>query len=127
MCPTVEKVLLYSRLISEKFNIAKSTAWVYVHKVCSVLTVLIGNYISWPKRPAAYEIMQKFEDRHGFPGVLGAMDGTHIAIATPSHEQASYCNRHQYHSIILQGICNSTYMFTDVFTGNNTLYIKTYI
>ncbi|KAK4882161.1 hypothetical protein RN001_005480 [Aquatica leii] len=61
--------------------------------------------------------MQQFEAQHGFPGVLGAIDGTHIPITAPSKDQAAYCNRHQHHSIILQAICDANYKFIDVFAG----------
>ncbi|KAK4875415.1 hypothetical protein RN001_011837 [Aquatica leii] len=105
------------RLISEKYNIAKSTAWAYVNKVCCCLVQLSDKYISWPTRCKTHQLMQQFEAQHGFPGVLGAIDGTHIPITAPSKDQAAYCNRHQYHSIILQAICDANYKFIDVFAG----------
>ncbi|XP_031331847.1 putative nuclease HARBI1 [Photinus pyralis] len=61
--------------------------------------------------------MLQFSKRAGFPGVLGAVDGTHIPITALSQDQGSYCNRHHYHSIILQGVCDANYMSTDVFAG----------
>ncbi|KAK4885738.1 hypothetical protein RN001_002009 [Aquatica leii] len=105
------------RIVAEKFNISKSTAWVYVKKVCDVLTKLSGKYIFWPsgKRPKA--CIKQFKRRQGFPGVLGVIDGTHIPITPPIKDQTSYCNRHHYHSMILQAVCTADYSFTDVFAG----------
>lgn len=92
---------LFYRLIAEKFNISKSTAWTYVQKVCTVLTNLSKQYISWPTGETVRETVEKFKKRQGFPGVLGAIDGSHIPITPPSNQEAAYCNRHHYHSIIL--------------------------
>ncbi|CAL1682526.1 unnamed protein product [Lasius platythorax] len=47
-----------------------------------------------------------FEEKKGFPGVIGAIDGTHIKIAAPKENQESYINRKGYHSIQLQVVCN---------------------
>nr|CAD7206390.1 unnamed protein product [Timema douglasi] len=42
----------------------------------------------------------------GFPGVIGAIDCTHIAITTPSEHEEQYFNHHGYHSINVQVICD---------------------
>ncbi|KAK4882485.1 hypothetical protein RN001_005804 [Aquatica leii] len=105
------------RLVAEKFDISKSTAWLYVKKVCTLLVDLSGQYICWPTGQKLQQIKETFKERQGFPDVIGAIDGTHIPISPPLNEQAAYCNRNRYHSIILQGVCDTNYMFTDVFTG----------
>lgn len=46
--------------------------------------------------------MQDFETASGFPGVIGAIDGTHIRINAPKENSADYINRKGYHSIHLQ-------------------------
>ena len=43
-----------------------------------------------------------FNEKH-FPGVIGFIDGTHIAIRRPVNNPNSYYNRKDFHSIILQG------------------------
>ena len=45
-----------------------------------------------------------FERFSGFPRVIGAVDGCHIPIRTPSQNLQSYLNRLRSHSIILQVI-----------------------
>lgn len=105
------------RTVAEKFDISKSTAWIYVQKVCRVLVKLAKNYTYWPTGQEARSVIEKFKVRQAFPGVQGAIDGTHIPITAPRKDQASYCNRHQYHSIILQGVCDANYKFLDVFAG----------
>nr|CAH7743080.1 unnamed protein product [Callosobruchus chinensis] len=41
---------------------------------------------------------------HGFPGVVGAIDGCHIEIKQPVQNAHDYYNRNKVHSIILQDI-----------------------
>lgn len=52
-----------------------------------------------------------------FAGVLGAIDGTHIAINAPEDNQKDYLNRKMSQSVILQAVCNSRGLFTDCFAG----------
>jgi hypothetical protein len=49
-------------------------------------------------------------------GIIGAIDGTHIAIKSALH-QNSYINRNGYHSILLQGVCDTNLKFIDCYTG----------
>ncbi|XP_025267615.1 protein ALP1-like [Camponotus floridanus] len=51
------------------------------------------------------------------PGIIGAIDGTHIAIKAPQHNFVDYYNRNNYHSVILQAVCNDRKEFIDVFAG----------
>lgn len=45
--------------------------------------------------------------RFQFPGVIGAIDGTHIAILKPREEAHNFLNRKGYYSINVQIICDS--------------------
>jgi hypothetical protein len=49
-----------------------------------------------------------------FPGVVGAIDGTHVQIIAPSEYENEYVNRHHYHSINTQVIFDAFYTFLDV-------------
>lgn len=60
------------------------------------------QYIRWPTEEEAMESARIFEQKKGFPGIIGAIDGTHIKIAAPKENQDSYINRKGYHSIQLQ-------------------------
>ena len=50
-------------------------------------------------------------------GIIGCVDGSHIPIDKPTHYQTDFYNRHQQHSILLQGTCNELRAFTDVYIG----------
>ena len=60
------------------------------------------------------EVKTKFYEPAHFPGVLGLVDGTHIRIQKPSENEADYVNRHFYHSINVQAICQPDGRFSDV-------------
>lgn len=51
------------------------------------------------------------------PGVVGAVDGTHIAIIAPGQHHANYVNRKGFHSIVAQLICDHNMMFMSVNVG----------
>ena len=55
--------------------------------------------------------------RAGFPQVVGAIDGCHVAILAPNENPEDYVNRKGFYSIILQGLVDSKYLFRDVYVG----------
>lgn len=57
------------------------------------------TFIKWPDRQEAINTIETIENQHGFPGVIGAVDGTHIKITAPKHNNESYVNRKGFHSI----------------------------
>jgi hypothetical protein len=55
--------------------------------------------------------MQKhceFSRRNGFPGIVGAVDGTHIEISKPLVEPDLWIDRHGKHSINLTAVCDAS-------------------
>ncbi|XP_025161746.1 putative nuclease HARBI1 [Harpegnathos saltator] len=63
------------------------------------------------------QIEEEFYAGARFPGVIGAIDSYHIQISAPTQDTHSYVNWKGYHSILLQGICDSRLKFIDVFIG----------
>ena len=43
-----------------------------------------------------------FQAIGGFPRVLGAIDGTHVAIKGPTEDEDAYVNRKNFHSLAVQ-------------------------
>ncbi|KAI4468840.1 hypothetical protein MML48_2g00009642 [Holotrichia oblita] len=73
--------------------------------------------ISWPSRQRALYIMEAFQAINGFEGVIGCIDGSHIRILPPREYPNSYCNRKNFHSVLLQGVCDNRKLFTHVYVG----------
>lgn len=96
---------------------SKDTVWRCVLKVSKVLCSNIHNYIKWPEPLQMDQSQQKFASIVDLPGVIGAIDGCHIQISAPVRDSHCYINRKGYYSIILQGICDTSLKFIDVFAG----------
>ncbi|XP_046402545.1 putative nuclease HARBI1 isoform X1 [Ischnura elegans] len=69
---------------------------------------ILGKWIIFPLRPneRAEAILRNYQNA-GMPGVLGYVDGTHIAIKAPREEEHLYVNRKLFHSINVQIVSNS--------------------
>lgn len=48
-----------------------------------------------------------FMNRFGFPGTIGCIDGTHVAILKPVQDAHNYLNRKGYYSLNVQIICDA--------------------
>ncbi|KAK9695329.1 DDE superfamily endonuclease [Popillia japonica] len=106
------------RQLADKFDITISMAWDYFRRTVNAVVSIVQDVIQWPKlEQDRKRISLQFYPRQSFPGVIGAIDGTHIPIVAPSHMQNLYINRNKYHSIILQGICSADYKFIDCYVG----------
>jgi hypothetical protein len=85
-----------------------------VNEICRLIVdILMPEWIQFPTEPAEKaQIKQKFFEKTGFRGVLGCIDGSHIAIITPpitdeNHPPHVYINRKGFHSINVMTIGDS--------------------
>lgn len=46
-----------------------------------------------------YAFHFRFMEKFHFPGVLGCIDGTHVAIIRPKEHEETFLNRKNYHSL----------------------------
>jgi hypothetical protein len=61
------------------------------------------------------DIKQLFESRHGIPNIVGAIDGTHIPIAMPRHNDwKDYINRKGWPSLTFQCVVDGDGNFRNV-------------
>ena len=51
------------------------------------------------------------------PLCTSSVDGTHIRIQAPAEDHTDYVNRKNYHSIVMQALVDSRYLFRDVVVG----------
>lgn len=87
------------RSVCDRFGVGNATAWRAIKRVVHALINLRTQYIKWPTEEEVMESARIFEGKKGFPGVISAIDGTHIKIEAPKENQESYINRKGYHSI----------------------------
>ena len=106
--------------ISQLFNIQESTVISARRDVTyAILHNLQRTTIRWPTdldaNAAAFNGLLQPDN---FPGIIGALDGSHIPITTPLISPDSYFNRKKFHSIILQGVVDNDCYFIDVNVGS---------
>lgn len=72
----------------------------------------------WVRFPTTIEeqrnIKMGFMLNNGFPGVIGCIDGTHVAILCPAVDEHLYFNRKRYHSKNVQIICDRSLRILNV-------------
>lgn len=94
MCCTVQLEILcngsYQRSVGEEYNfgLGQRTVQKYIHKL----------KIKFPTRQEDHNRI-KVEFLNRFPGTIGAIDGTHIAILKPTADEHNFINRKGFHSI----------------------------
>ncbi|RCN40153.1 transposase, IS4 family [Ancylostoma caninum] len=57
------------------------------------------DYIYWPSERERRELRRLYYEKYRLPGVVGAIDGTHIPIQAPHLNKEDYINRKRFHSI----------------------------
>ncbi len=71
-------------LLSEKFGVTRSCYHGSVDCLMDICVEhLLPQFVVWPSADWQKECADYFRDRYQFPGVIGAIDGTHIMIAKP--------------------------------------------
>lgn len=104
--------------IADRFGIAESSVVVCRNRIIdTILNNLKSKFINWPHAEILEQTIDKFHQRNGFPGVIGALDGTHISIKAPTENPQSYINRKGYYSLQLQAVCDSDMKFLNCFWG----------
>ena len=96
-------------------NISRTSVANIIRDVTRCLVRVCRQCVIMPTdQNALQEIMQNFHTYANFPNVVGAVDGTHIRIKAPSTDEHLYVNRKNYHSINVQGVCDSNMKFLNI-------------
>lgn len=87
-----------------------------IHKVSTVIASRAKTEVTFPvTREERASVMRGFHDLASFPGVLGAIDCTHVAIQSPGGANGElYRNRKGFFSLNIQGVVSSTLLFENV-------------
>lgn len=86
-----------------------------LNEVCLALEAIAPQWVKFPITQDEKQIKkEQFMAAFGFPGVIGCVDGTHIAIVPPHDNEHIYFNRKRYHSKNVQIICDSSLIILNV-------------
>ena len=98
--------------------IARCTVCRIVHETCSAIVAqLLNVYIKFPHGNQLDMVVSEFKRKWGIPLCIGAIDGCHIPISAPIDNHTDYYNRKGWYSMILQGVVDANYCFTDIYVG----------
>lgn len=124
----------YQKAVGQDFHVALSQA--SVSRCLDVVTDaivsnLLNTYIKFPMTDATkLEVKRGFMDKFHIPGIIGAIDCTHVAIvAPPTEDQVTpgvvYINRKGYHSINVQIVCiKRKHSYTSMYNMLKLVYIQ---
>lgn len=73
-----------------------------MRRVAKALCKLSLQFIVWPTENKIQDIIFGFSELNDFPDTIGAIDGIHINIPTPTVNPEAYVNRKGHHSVHLQ-------------------------
>ena len=106
-------------LVADKAALGKSTVSEILRQVCSAVSIHFGHLVAWPVGRRLVRIVTAFQSKQGFHNCIGAIDGSHIYIASPSNTivAADHRNRNKSFSILLQAVVDSKCYFTSINTG----------
>ena len=103
------------RMTSNIFGVAPCTLSLIIKQVCqTIVKVLASKMIRFPtSEQELRELMTRFENKFGFPQVVGCVDGTHIPIRQPIESPHDYfCYKMKY-SLNVQAVCDEKGLFID--------------
>lgn len=105
------------REIALLFGLSTSTVFECINSVCGALCTIRSRVIAWPDADRQEAISQNFELESRIPGLVGAIDGTHIALNGIPEGDVDYINRKGYPSLQLQVVVDDLRLFTDTYVG----------
>ena len=106
----------FQLVVGDTFGLHKSTVCRVVHRVTAAVAALRPKYVRLPAtRHERCSVMSGMYAVSGVPGVIGAIDCTHVPIQSPGGDDAEiYRNRKGYFSINVQLVCDQTAYVSDV-------------
>ena len=105
------------RSIDNLFGVSKAFVCLCVKEMCYAITRWLSNIIYFPLGNKLIQVICNYGRKRDFPMCVGAIDGTHIPIRAPMESHVEYVNRKGHHSILMQAVVDSTYLYRDVVIG----------
>lgn len=103
---------------SELFAIGKSTVSMVLREVVNAINDTLRHEIMWSTGDRMRETKAKFYELCGLPGVVGAIDGMHVAISKPHFVPADYYYFKSGGYILnCQAVVDSEKRFLDLYLG----------
>jgi len=101
------------RSIADRFGFCnRGMAHYCVMNTCRrIRSCMYSNTVTWPSTVECAVTAQEIENRYGFPGAAGCLDGCHVPIKAPAADRDSYVNRKGFTSLNLLAVCDENMKF----------------
>jgi hypothetical protein len=105
--------------ICSKFGIAEGTVSLFTSRIITALKSLKNEVIIWPRGDYRQKVHKGFESMHGFPNVIGALDGSHLNLfeAPSKPNKDVYFTRKRRYAIHLQATVDHQGIFINYDLG----------
>lgn len=107
----------YQRGIGNEIHVsmAQQTFSRALSEVCLAIEAIAPHWVTFPMTRDQKEIKKEaFMQTFGFPGTVGCIDCTHVAILEPAEDEHLFFNRKRYHSKNVQIICDTNLVILNV-------------
>jgi nuclease HARBI1 len=104
----------FQQVVGDTLHVSVSTVNRVITRVSTALTNKLNEHVKFPNAGERDIQKQMFYNIVGFPGVVGAIDGTHIRIKRPSENPVQFFNRKCYYSINVMAVCNANRQFVSI-------------
>lgn len=103
-------------VVGDTVGVHRATVCRIVKRVTEAVASLAATEITFPATDDERSAVKRdFYSIAQFPGVIGAIDCTHVAIQSPGGDNAElFRNRKGYFSINVQAVCKANLQFTNV-------------
>ena len=106
------------RTLSNLFGLPRGFVYICIRKVAAaVLRKLKPKYLSIAKGDELARMIANYKEKWGFSMCAEAIDGIHIPVTTPQQNHESYNNRKSHHSIVIEALADSNYLFLFLWGG----------
>ena len=97
----------FMQVVGDTFGRDKATVCRVVHCVTDVIISKSDEFVRWPNQAELAKSKEEFKAIAGFPCVVGLVDGTHVRVIKPSHDQErGFMNRKGFPSINTMAVCD---------------------
>lgn len=88
-----------------------------MQRVIDVLCAAGPRFITLPNESEMQDTETQFRMMAGLPGVIGAVDGSHVHIKAPSKVQCDFVDRTLRQSVNLTAVCKADKVFSFIQAG----------
>ena len=103
------------QVIGDTFGMSKGVVNGIIWEVIPRIAGRMNDFIQMPTGDKEAKNFQAFYDLTGIPGVVGALDCTHVKVNVGREREGCFLNRKGYTSNNIQAVCDAKYRFISVY------------